>query len=368
MSPHLKGVITVKNKKYVSFTVLTTLVAIAAFVIISACSNRQAKAKPNYIFKDPPRAGVVAKIGNDEITEEMLIGDDKMDFMELKKREYELKLDRLNKMLEEKLIGAQAKSANISKDDFIKKNITKGDIKISDSDYNKFVKEKRIPENQINPQIKERIINYLQTMKRQDMITDYIAKLTKSTPVEVYFSKPKMSVNVEAGNAPFYGKKDAAVVVIEFSDFQCPFCARGAETVTELKKKYGNKIKIAFRHFPLPMHKEARPASEASLCVNEQSMDKFWKYHDLLFKNQDKLDNENLKKYAKQVGADEKKFDECFNAKKFAAAVQEDEEYGNKIGVKSTPTFFINGQMISGAVPIENFSEIIDEELANAKK
>src|SRR5581483_7351717 len=99
--------------------------------------------------------------------------------------------------------------------------------------------------------------------------------------------------------------------------------------------------------FPLPMHQQARPTAEASLCVNEQGADKFWKFHDLAFKNQDKLDADSLAKFAKDAGADSKKFDECVKAGKYKEAVQKDMDYGEKIGVKSTPTFFINGQLVS---------------------
>ncbi|MCM2321977.1 MAG: thioredoxin domain-containing protein [Oligoflexia bacterium] len=355
------------RKSYFSFTLATLSAVAVAFAVISACSGQQAKAKPNFVFKDAPKAGVVAKINGEEITEEQLIGDEKLEFLDLRKREYELKMNQLNKLLTERLIGAEAKKANLPLEEFINKKVVGGEVKISDQDYKNFVKEKHIPESQLNPQVKERIMAYLQGMKKQDLVQAYIGKLTKSSPVEVYFTKPKLQVNVEAGNGPFFGGKDAAVTIVEFSDFQCPFCSRAAETVTQLKKKYGNKIKLAFRHFPLPMHREARPASEASMCVNEQGTDKFWRYHDILFKNMDKLDAANLEKYAKEVGADVKKFQECVTAKKYAAHVQADMEYGEKIGVRSTPTFFINGQLISGAVPLEQFSEVIDEELA-AKK
>jgi protein-disulfide isomerase len=355
------------NRKYVPFTLATAAAATVIFAIIAACSDQQAKAKPNIVHKEPTKAGVVAKIGDEEITEEQLVGEDKLDFFDLKKREYELKMDRLNKLMVDKLIGAEAKKAGLNTEDYINKNLIKGEIKISEKDYKKFVAEKKIPESQINPQIKERIMTYLQTQKKQDLVQDYIAKLTKSKPIEVYFTKPKMQVAVEVGSAPTWGKSNAAVTIVEFSDFQCPFCSRAAEIVSELKKKYGGKVKIAFKNFPLPMHKEARPASEASLCVNEQSSDKFWKFHDLLFKNQDKLDAANLEKLAKDSGANVDQFKACMSAGKFKAAVQQDLDYGEKIGVKSTPTFFVNGQLISGAVPIEQFSEIIDDELA-AKK
>ena len=356
------------KKNYLSFTrknLMTTTVATAViFAVVAACTNEQAKAKPNFIFKDQaPRAGVVAKIGNEEITEDMLIGDDKLDFFELKKREYDLRMDRLNKLLEEKLIGAEAKKAGMSLPEFLDKKVIGGDLKISDKEYKKFVAEKKIPEAQINPQIRERINAYLQNQKKQDLVQAYVAKLTKGQPVEVYFSKPKIDVKVDIGNSPVWGKANSKVTVIEFSDFQCPFCSRGAETVQELKKKYNGKIKIAFKNFPLPMHKDAKPAAEASLCVNDQGTDKFWKFHDLAFKNQDKLDPANLEKYAKESGADAAKFKECFGSGKFRSTVEAETAYGEKVGVKSTPTFFVNGQLISGAVPIENFSEIIDEEL-----
>ncbi len=349
-----------------ALSLVTILVAASTAVVVTGCTGSQAKTKPNIVTKDnPPAPGVVAKINGENINEEQLIGDDKMDFFELKKKEYELKMERLNRLIVEKMIGGEAKKANMSLDDYINKKVV-GDVKISDSDYKKFVKEKNVPESQLTPQLKERIMGYLQQMKKQELLQAYIAKVTKNNPVEVYFQKPKMMVNVEPGNGPWFGGENAKVTIVEFSDFQCPYCAQGAERVHELKKKYGNKIKLYFRQFPLPptMHPQARQAAEASLCVNEQGMDKFWKYHDLLFKNQDKLDDANLAKFAKEAGADQAKFEECYKAKKYAAQVQSDMAYGEKVGVRSTPTFFVNGQLINGALPVESFSEIIDEELS----
>ena len=347
---------------------LTSSLVVGLFAIVVACTDQQAKAKPNFITKPAPKAGVVAKIGGEEITEEALVGDDKMDFFDLKKREYELKMERLNRLVVDKLIGAEAKKANMPLEEFINKKVVGGEIKITDKDLKKFIAEKHIPESQINPQIKERITSYLQNVKRQDAIQAYVAKLTKGNPVEVYFEKPKMSVAVETGDAPIWGKADAPVTIVEFSDFQCPFCSRAAETVNEIKKKYAGKVKIAFRHFPLPMHKDARPAAEVSMCVNEQGTDKFWKFHDIAFKNQDKLGAAELEKYAKEAGADPAKVKECVTAKKYASFVQKEMEYGEKVGVKSTPTFFINGEIIAGAVPFENFSEVIDDALESSKK
>ena len=335
--------------------------------VIVACTSENAKAKINMVFKDSPKAGVVAKIGGEEITEDQLIGDAQLELMQIKKQEYDLKMSQLNKMVQEKVLGAEAKKEGLaSSEEFINKKILKGDIKISDADYKKFVKEKNIPESNINDQVKERIYSYMKEQKRDEMVQAYVAKLTKGNPVEVYFKKPKSNIQVELGDAPVTGGDNAKVTVIEFSDFQCPFCGRAAKTVSEVKKKYGNKIKIAFKQFPLPMHKDAEPAAEASMCVYEQGKDKFWKFHDIAFAAQDKLDAESLVKHAKASGADEKKFKECVAAKKYADYVKKDMAYGEKLGVRSTPTFFINGQLLSGALPVDAFSEVIDEEL-NAK-
>ena len=350
------------NKKFVSLNVVLALT-----LALSACTDK-APEKPNIVTKEAPKPEIVAKIGDENITLDTLIGNDKVDFYEIEKRLYDLKMDRINKLMVEKLIGAEAKKANMSLEEYIDKKITSGPIKISDKDYKKFVADKHIPEAQITPQIKERIMAYLQTAKKQEAVTAYVTKLSKSNPIEVYFTKPKMQVNVEVGNSPAYGKADAPVTVIEYSDFQCPYCSRAAETVTEIKKKYGSKVRIAFKHFPLPMHQDAKPAAEASLCVNEQSTDKFWKFHDLAFKNQDKLDKANLEKYATQAGADMKKYNECVASNKFKSAVEQDMAAGEKVGVRSTPTFFVNGQLVSGALPIDSFSEIIDEELSQKKK
>jgi hypothetical protein len=350
------------NKKLITVSVVGGLLA-TSFSMMTACTQN-AKAKLNFVFKDAPKPGIVAKIGSEEITEEMLVGDDKLDFFELKKREYELRMTRLQKLLVDKLVGEEAKRANLSLEEFLSKKVMGGEVKVSDDKIKKFVAEKHIPQAQAdNPQIKERIVAYIQSQDRQALLEAHLIKLTKMTPVEVYFNKPKMMAKVDAGSAPFFGKKDAKVTIVEFSDFQCPYCSKGADIVGQLKKKYGSKIKFAFRHLPLPMHPNAKPAAEAAMCVNEQSTDRFWSFHDLMFKNQDKLDSANLEKFVKDVGADPKKFDECVKSKKYVEYVQKDMEYGDKLGVKSTPTFFINGQLLSGAVPFENFAEIIDEEL-----
>ena len=346
--------------------ILLGLVAVALAAVFSCTDKSSAKEKPRYVVKEGQGpAGAVASIDGKPVSEEELMGDEKLEFIDAMRKIYDLRMNRVGQVLLERIYGEEAKKANQSTMEYVETKVLKGEPKVSDSEYNKFVAEKKIPKEQLNPQLKERILGYMKAQKRQEEFQKMIVDLSKKHKVEIYFSKPDIKMNIDVGQSPSFGSKDAKVKIIEFSDFQCPFCVRAAATVNDLKKMYGNKIQVAFKHYPLPMHQQAKPASEASMCVNEQSADKFWKYHDKLFANVEKLDDESLKKYAKEVGADMGKFEKCVSEKKYAKLVESDMEYGNRLGVRSTPTFFVNGRLVQGAQPAEAFKEIIDEELAN---
>lgn len=170
----------------------------------------------------------------------------------------------------------------------------------------------------------------------------------------------------EAKNAPFKGGKNAKVVIQEFSDFQCPFCNRVNPTVKQLLDEYKDKIKIVWRNYPLPFHKEALPAAEAAMEVYEQAgNEKFWAYHDLLFANQRALTRADLEKYAEQIGGiNMAKFKAALDNKTHEARVKADMEAVDKAGARiGTPSFFINGKLLQGAQPIDRFKAMIDEAL-----
>ncbi len=170
------------------------------------------------------------------------------------------------------------------------------------------------------------------------------------------------AVKVDVGVNPARGNKNAKVVLIEFSDFECPFCSRVVPTMDQIEKTYGDKVAIYFRNFPLPFHSSAQKAAEAGQCANEQG--KFWEMHDEMFANQDALSVDNLKSYAKGLGLDTTKFNDCLDSGKMAQVVQNDLNAGRAAGVSGTPTTFVNGKAIVGAYPFEAFQQAIDAELA----
>jgi len=151
--------------------------------------------------------------------------------------------------------------------------------------------------------------------------------------------------------------------MVEFSDFQCPFCQRANPAVEQVLKTYGDKIRFVSRHYPLPNHPDARPAAEAAACAQDQ--DKFWPYHDQLFANASRLSAKDLKDHAGAAGLDAARFAACVDGHQSKAKVDADIAEADAAGVTGTPAFFINGRSLEGAQPFEAFKRIIDQELAS---
>jgi len=169
---------------------------------------------------------------------------------------------------------------------------------------------------------------------------------------------------------PIWGNGDAPVTIVEFSDFECPFCSRVEPTIDQVKSTYGpSKVRIVWKNAPLPFHQKARPAAEAASTVFALAgNDAFWKFHKLAFTNQRELSEENIAKWASEAGVDAAKFKAAYSAKKYAAKVDEDMALGQKVGANGTPAFRINGVTVSGAQPFDKFKEVIDQQLAEAQK
>ncbi|MFY1829463.1 DsbA family protein [Myxococcus fulvus] len=169
---------------------------------------------------------------------------------------------------------------------------------------------------------------------------------------------------VEVGKAPSRGPANAPVTLVAWSDFECPFCSRAVPTLKTLEKEYEGKLRVAFKHQPLPDHANAKLAAVASMAAHEQG--KFWEFHDLLFANQRQLQRPALEDHAKQLGLDVARFNKALDSGRFDALIAEDSREGMRVGAAGTPTFFINGRPIIGAVPADHFRRVIDEELKKA--
>ncbi|MET0283180.1 MAG: thioredoxin domain-containing protein [Polyangiales bacterium] len=168
---------------------------------------------------------------------------------------------------------------------------------------------------------------------------------------------------------PSQGPADAPVTIVEFSDFECPFCGRVVPTIEQLEKEYGKKIRVVWRNQPLPFHQNAMPAAQAAMEAYAQGKsEKFWLMHNKLFENRSALSRADLEKYAGELGLDVAKFKTALDTNKHEAAIKADQEIAGNVGARGTPSFFINGRNLRGAQPVEKFKEIIDDELKRVEK
>lgn len=181
--------------------------------------------------------------------------------------------------------------------------------------------------------------------------------------MEQQFKNP---VKVAVGTSPTKGPKNAPVTIIEFSDFQCPYCSRANATIEQVVKEYGDKVQVAFKHLPLPFHKQAEPAAKASLAAAKQG--KFWEMHDALFKNQRTLAPEFYEKTAKEIGLDVAKFKKDMESDSVKKQIEEDKALAQQHGISGTPGFFVNGVAVKGALPFDHFKTIIDRWLEIKKQ
>jgi protein-disulfide isomerase len=177
---------------------------------------------------------------------------------------------------------------------------------------------------------------------------------------------PAEKVDVDPGDAPSKGPKNAPVTIVAFSDFQCPFCSQVVPTLKQIEDTYKTKVRIAFKNLALPMHPFAQSAAEAALAAHDQG--KFWEMHDKLFANQQQLDRPSLDKYAQELGLNMARFKAALDSGKFKDRVQKDAADAAKVGANATPTLFVNGKKLEGAQPFAIFKTAIDQELAAKHK
>ncbi|HYB90209.1 MAG TPA: thioredoxin domain-containing protein [Candidatus Binataceae bacterium] len=303
---------------------------------------------------------VVATVGDHQITESQLDARIKPQMASLESKIYDLKRQALEMMAGEFLIEQAAQRANLSLADYLKKEVGDKVTPATEAEARKYYDDHKQQITQPYDKVKIRIISGLTQQRVEVQRAKLVTSLLEKSPVKILLPAPR--VQVASAGHPESGGKDAPVTIVEFADFQCPFCRRAEDVLKDLRAKYGDKIKLVYMDFPLPMHDHALDAAKAALCADEQG--KFWAYHDDLYANQSKLAPADLKAYAKQLGLDTAKFNACFDKAKFEAHVRRDLAEGSRLGVDGTPSFFIDGRPLIGVQPLPAFEQIIDEELA----
>jgi protein-disulfide isomerase len=343
-----------------------SLVGAAMALLIACACDKGAKGAaggPVTVVGEDPKL-VVAKYNGKTIT----LGDvdakagDKL--FELEEQRYQMRRQFIDQIIFEDLIKAEAAKAGKDDETWMKEQVDAKVAPPSDAEVQAFFDQQKenMPPGTTLDQVRPRIVDFMTRDQKGKLVREIFDRLQKQANVEVVISEPRKPKKEVEAKGPSRGPTNARVTIVEFSDFQCPFCGKAHDTVEEVMNNYAGKVRLVFRQFPLEFHENAPKAAEAALCANEQQ--KFWEYHDVLFKNQQKLKVDDLKEHAKAMGLDAGKFNECLDSGRMASVVKTDQAAGQKVGVNGTPAFFINGTMISGAQPLEEFKKLIDAELA----
>ena len=169
----------------------------------------------------------------------------------------------------------------------------------------------------------------------------------------------KNPIQVDVSKSPIRGNPNAKILIVEFSDFQCPYCGRATQTVDQLLKDYPNDVKVAFKNFPLPFHNMARPAAHAALAAGRQG--KFYEMHDKLFANQENLNDEAFVRFASELGLNLDKFKSDLKDPALDKQIDEDSALADKLGIQGTPGFIVGGIQVRGARPYPYFKQLIEE-------
>lgn len=338
---------------------------------ITGCSDRKEavaaarSSSASYAANDATLPSVLATIDGQQVTMADVrarVGDD-LDQLESRYRVSQHKLieTALQDILRERVIGAEAKKQGKTMDELMAAEIG-GTLEPSEVEIAAWYKENqaRVGGRSLD-QIRPQIADYLREQRRKEAGEKLEARLDKERNVKVNLEPYRLPLNNEG--APARGPANAAVTLVEFSDFQCPFCGRFFPTLKQVEQKYGDRVRIVYRQFPIPsLHPNAFKAAEASLCANDQG--KFWDLHDLMFQEQNQLSVKDLKEKAGRLGLDQRKFDACLDSGRHTEQVQEDQKEGSRVGVTGTPALFLDGVAIEGgAVSYDVVSKLIDKEL-----
>jgi protein-disulfide isomerase len=280
---------------------------------------------------------------------------------------YKVERQKLDEYIGATLLTREAQNRKVSVNTLLEQEVNGRVPPITEDEIQRFYDSNkdrlRIELDKVHDQIRD----YLHNQKIEKQKIEFFQSLRAKAKVTTYLKQPPVyRADVRFTGAPMRGEEKAAVTIVKFEDFQCPFCKSVQPTFKDLLKKYDGKVRVVHKDLPLEeIHPLARQAAEAARCAGEQG--KFWEYHDKLYSNSPKLSVEELKGAAKDIGLNVPSFEQCFASGKYRAGVQKDIDDGAQLGLTGTPAFFINGREMSGALPLDTFAAIIDEELGLAK-
>ncbi|RME89331.1 MAG: hypothetical protein D6767_08630 [Candidatus Hydrogenedentota bacterium] len=307
----------------------------------------------------------VAEFKGGSISKQELEKNAQMQLYQLKKQEYEIKKQALDKLLEKKLLRMEANAKGVSVDQLLEDLYKKQYQETPEEQRRQYYEANKDRIGRSYEEVKEDLKSGFEQHNKNEIKKNYIESLKKKYNVQIYLEEPRPpKIQIDTDDDPFWGNPNAKVVVVEFSDFQCPFCKRMQKDIQRIRAEYKDKIKWVFRDFPLPFHQLAMQAHIAANCALEQN--RYWDMQQALFQLNPNLSKENILTTARHLGLDVARLENCMKDPdgKIRAEIQHDMEYGQQVGVRGTPTIFINGEYVSGVRPYPVLKQMIESALS----
>ena len=328
--------------------------SIPALLALAAVAQTVETAKPKQ---------AIAVVGDHPLYEQDLASSVEGQLQPLRSQEYDIKRKALDDLIDQQVLENAARAKGITSDRLLQREI---DAKVKDPSDDEiqgfYLAQAARLKTPLDDSLKAQIKQAIRQTRTQQLRQDYTKQLRAESKVAVLLSPPRVKVAYDPKR--LHGKPEAPVMIVEFSDYECPYCHQVEPTVKSVMSKYGDKVSLSYRDFPLSsIHPQAMIAAEASRCAEEQG--RFWEYHDQLF-TATSLEKSSLVEYARNLKLDASQFESCLTGEKYKAEIEADVKAGRTVGVNGTPGFFINGISISGAKPESEFTSLIDDELGRA--
>jgi protein-disulfide isomerase len=304
--------------------------------------------------QDP--AQVVARVGGADLT---LTDLKQLEGGKLLQAQYQYYLNErkaLEELIDNRLLADEARKRNISLDQLLDTEVYKG-VKDPTEDQLEVYYEGLDTQDSF-ASVREDVLQHIRELRRTKARAAFVEQLRKQAKINIMLMPP--SAQVDVAKAYTRGDSNAPVVLVEFADYQCPYCQKVNPQIQQLKKEYGDNLTVIFKDFPLPMHHGSEKAAEASRCAGEQG--KFWEYHDVLFYSKE-IEPDALKEHARVLKLDGDRFDTCLDNGAEAAAVKKDLDEAKSLGLTGTPSFFVNGHFFSGVVDYAALKDIVNQQL-----
>lgn len=328
----------------------------------AACAQAPVPAPATTTAQTP--GTVVALVDGEAITIEDLERALGAELGRLEQQIYDLKRQRLDALIAERLIAREARRRNLPLEELERIEISQKVAPVTDEEVTRFheANRARLPNA---PNIRDQIRQYLQLQRVQDRREAFVEGLRRSASVSVSLAPPPVRrAEVDVGAAPVRGAVDAPVTIVEFSDFHCPFCRTVQPTLLQLLDRYAGKVRLVYKDLPLDgLHPNARRVSEAARCAREQN--RFWEFHDAVYAGTVGTDTSEqaMRTLAAKAGLEWSPFAQCLASGRHREAIQRDVDQAARLGLSGTPAFFVNGRLLTGAQPFDAFARVIDEEL-----